>query len=101
MWTRFSSSDPGAGPERRGTRTRKRRRSLEGGRVRRTGAGPAVQMSKGTSTKQLNFLILIFFLGGGDFSVCSYEHFLIFIGSQNPGTNRRTHSFAVIDISSA
>jgi hypothetical protein len=58
METRFLSSDPGAGPERRRTRrTRRRRRNLEGRRVRRTGAGPAVQMSKGTSTKQLNFLV--------------------------------------------
>jgi hypothetical protein len=54
METRFSSSDPVAGPERRGTR-RRRRRSLEGGRVRRTGAGPAVQMLKGTNTKQFKF----------------------------------------------
>jgi hypothetical protein len=52
METRFSSSDPGAGPERRGTRTKRRKRNLEGRRVRRTGAGPAVQMSKGTSTKK-------------------------------------------------
>jgi hypothetical protein len=53
MGTRFSSSDPGAGPERRGIRTKRRKRNLEGGRVRRTGAGPAVQTSKGTSTKKL------------------------------------------------
>jgi hypothetical protein len=48
--------------------------------VRRTGAGPAVQTSKGTSTKILkNF---------------------IFMGSQNPGTQRRTRSSAVIGINS-
>jgi hypothetical protein len=56
METRFSSSDPGAGPERRGIRTRRRKRNLEGGRVRRTGAGPAVQTSKGTSTKKVNLI---------------------------------------------
>jgi hypothetical protein len=49
--------------------------------VRRTGAGPAVQMSKGTSSKEFKF----------------YNFYM----KLKPGTKRRTHSFVVIDMNSA